>query len=29
VDQLMQIADMPREEMRHTRLVQDWLAANA
>jgi len=25
----MQIADMPREEMRHTRLVQDWLAANA
>jgi len=26
VDQLMQIADMPREEMRHTRLVQDWLA---
>jgi hypothetical protein len=25
-DQLMQIAEIPREEMRHTRLVQDWLA---
>ena len=24
-DQLMQIAEIPREEMRHTRLVQDWL----
>ncbi|MCS5694097.1 DUF4351 domain-containing protein [Cyanobium sp. FGCU-6] len=22
----MQIAEIPREEMRHTRLVQDWLA---
>ncbi|MEB3354120.1 MAG: DUF2887 domain-containing protein [Cyanobacteriota bacterium] len=25
-DRLMQIAEIPREEMRHTRLVQDWLA---
>jgi len=25
-DQLMQIAEIPREDMRHTRLVQDWLA---
>ena len=25
-DQLMQIAEIPREEMRHTRLVQDWLS---
>jgi predicted transposase YdaD len=22
----MQIAEIPREDMRHTRLVQDWLA---
>ena len=25
-DQLMQIAEIAREETRHTRLVQDWLA---